>query len=83
MTNPEIVKLFLRINFRGHLVTEGRTVLYLFREKKKEEERNLTKPESITEIRVFTGEIIAGKLYYGFCSARRSSQCLSQSKKPP
>ena len=62
------------------MVTEGRTVLYLFREKKKEEERNLTKPESITEIRVFTGEIIAGKLYYGFCSARRSSQCLSQSK---
>ena len=33
------------------------------------------------EVRVFTGEIIAGKLYYGFYSARRSSQCLSQSKK--
>ena len=48
----------------------------LFRKKK----NNLTTPESITEIRVFTGEIIAGKLY-GFHSARRSNQCLSQSKK--
>ena len=38
----------------------------------------LTTPESVTEIRVFTGEIIAGKLYYVFYAARRSSQCLSQ-----
>ena len=53
--------------------------MYLFREKKKK--RNLATPESITEIRVFTGEVIAGKLYYGFYSARRSSKCLLQSKK--
>ena len=45
------------------MVTEGRTVWYLFREKKREQ-RNLTTPESLTEIRVFMGEIIAGKLYY-------------------
>ena len=53
--------------------------MYLFREKK---QRNLTTPENIDGIRVFTGDIIAGNLHYGFIRREDQASVCRKVKKP-